>query len=150
MKKSLSIAIIGILCVAFVIWLTGCASTGGLNPVVLQIADTSVEVIVKDVTHLTLQKKPEWRKDFETAYADVSVLAAQDKVDIATLAEIVNRLPVKEIKGTNAQLIISDVEIVVQKFAPNNGQIVSTEKYADAKAIATAIRDGLRIGLDMP
>jgi hypothetical protein len=78
------------------------------------------------------------------------VLAAQDKIDVAALAAIVARLPVKELKGSNAQLIISDVEILVQRFAPNNGQIVSTEKYADTKAIAGAIRDGLRVGLDMP
>lgn len=147
MKKSIKFAIIGILSMAFVVWLTGCASTGGLN---VATTSTVAKIAAKDATYFALKQHPEWRANFETAYTEISVLAAQDRIDVASLSAIIQRLPVKQLNGTTAQIIISDVEIVVEQIVPNNGQIVSADKFTDPKIIIGAIRDGLRIGLDMP
>jgi hypothetical protein len=147
MKKSISIAILGILAISFVVWLTGCASTGGLNTAT---ASTVAKIASKDATYFALKQNPQWRPAFEQAFSEVSVLAAQDKIDVAALAAIVARLPVKELKGTTAQIIISDVEIVVEQIVPNSGEIVSADKFTDPKIIIAAIRDGMRLGLDMP
>lgn len=146
MKKSLSIAIIGIIATAICVWLTGCASTGGLN---VATTATVAKIAAKDATFYALKQHPEWRPQFEQAYAEVQSLAAADKIDVAVLSSIVQRLPVKELKGVTAQIIISDVQIVVEQIAPNNGQIVSSDSYADPKIVIAAIRDGMRIGLDM-
>lgn len=144
MKKSLSIAIIG---AAFAIWLlSGCASTGGLN---VATTSTVAKIAAKDATFFALIQHPEWRPAFEEAYVEVAALAAQDRIDVASLSAIIQRLPVKELKGTTARIIISDIQIVIEQIAPNSGQIVSEEKYADPKIVIGAIRDGMRIGLDM-
>jgi hypothetical protein len=144
MKKSITIAILGI--AAFIAF-AGCASTGGLNAATTA---TIAKIAAKDATYLALKQNPDWRPAFEQAFTDISVLAAQDKIDVGTLAVIIQRLPVKELKGTTAQIIISDVQIIVAQIAPNSGQIVSADKFADPKIVIAAIRDGLRIGLDMP
>jgi hypothetical protein len=144
MKKSISIAIIGIITTAFCLWLTGCASTGGLN---VATTSTVAKIAAKDATFFALRQHPEWRPAFDQALADITVLANQDKIDVATFAAIVHRLPVKELKGDTAQVIIGDVQIIVEQLAPNSGEVVSHDAFADPKIIIAAIRDGMKIGM---
>jgi hypothetical protein len=132
---------------AFVgLFLFGCASTGGLN---VATTATVAKIAAKDATFFALQEHPEWRPQFQDAFAEVEVLAAQDKVDVAAIAALVARLPVKELKGTTAQIIVTDVQIIVEQIVPNNGEIVSQDRFADPKVVIAAIRDGMRIGLGM-
>lgn len=126
-------------------FLTGCATTGGLN---IATTATVAKIAAKDATFFALTQHPEWRPAFQRAYIEVQALAVQDKIDVSTLAAIIARLPVKELRGTTAQIIIGDVQIIVEQLVPNSGQIVSSDKYADPKIIVTAIRDGMKIGLD--
>lgn len=107
------------------------------------------QIAAKDATYFTLEENPKLRGGFEKAYADLSTLANAEKIELPVLLEIVHRLPVKELKGRNAQVIISDVQIVVQTFAPNNGQILSQENYANPRIVVQALRDGVRMGIDM-
>lgn len=146
MKKDIGGSILALVSLVAFIALAGCSTTGGLN-----VATTSLiaKVAAKDASYFALVEHPEWRPAFVRAYTEVSALASQDKIDVSTLAAIIARLPVKELKGTTARIVISDLQIIVEQIAPNNGQIVSSDKYADPRIVITAIRDGMKIALDM-
>lgn len=134
-------------------FLTGCAHTnadGTKTPVFNLNAQTGgivAQIAAKDGTTIALQRHPEWRMQFQQAFNELNVLANADKVDIAAVAAIINQLPVKQLQGTTAKLIIGDVQIVVQALT-SGGAILSQDQYSDAKIIIGAIRDGVKMGLD--
>lgn len=90
----------------------------------------------------TLRARPEYRVGFELAVDQLRLLET-GPMDTIKLLEIVNRLPVKELKSDRAQMIISAATIVL------NDEIGSTplEKLNDLKPIVTAIREGIERGL---
>lgn len=122
---------------------SGCASlnTGATRSI--------AKIAAKDATYFSLLEHPEWRPKFELAYVEIDALAQAEQIDVAALAAIVRRLPAKELKSPTAQIIISDVQIVVEELLPNSGVVISRERYTDARQVIDAIRGGMRLGLDM-
>lgn len=123
--------------------LTGCA--GGPNA--QQVGMIVSEVIAKDATYLALKKKPEWRDEFEIARADLNTLAQEDTPAFDKLQEIVRRLPVKELKSEEAELLIGDLAILVKGFTPNQGEIIYADQTEKLRGFIVALRDGIGQGL---
>jgi hypothetical protein len=136
MKKALSILILG---AAFIVWLTGCAS---MSPQTKSRVQTGATLAAYVGTTEVLRAHPEYRIGFEVAVSELKALETGD-VDAIKLMEIVNRLPVKELKSDRAQMIITAATIVL------NDEVGSTplEKLNDLKPVVAAIRQGIERGL---
>jgi hypothetical protein len=134
--KSLAIAAIGSL-VMFI--LLGCASMSQSQKSRLQTAATLAAYVG---TVETLRAHPEYRIGFETAVIELKALE-EGKIDTIKLMEIVNRLPVKELKSERATMIIGVATILLQD------QLGTTpiEKLDDLKPVVAAIRAGIERGL---
>lgn len=135
MKKTTTSILVAIAIVAF----TGCAS---MSPQTQSRIQTGATIAAYVGTSETLRAHPEYRKGFEIAVAELKVLEI-GPIDTVKLLEIVNRLPVKELKSDRAQMIITVATIVLAD------EIGATplEKLNDLKPVVTAIRSGIERGL---
>jgi hypothetical protein len=108
---------------------------------------TVATIAAKDGTMLALKAKPEWRPGFVQARDSLLVLAKSNQVDFSSLLKIVSKLDVKQLKGDTAQMIISDVDIILQDTV--NGKLAAFDKNqsADVAKLADAIARGITIGL---
>jgi hypothetical protein len=135
MKKIILLAICATL-------LTGCAYLKA-NPQATTRIATGVSVAAYVGTTETLRDHPEYRSGFQLAVTDLKILES-GPVDTIKLLEIVNRLPVKELKSSRANMIITAATIIL------NDEIGATplEKLDDLKPVITAIRQGIERGLN--
>jgi hypothetical protein len=90
----------------------------------------------------TLRQHPEYRVGFDLASKELKALETGN-VDAIALMEIVNRLPVKELKSSRAQMIITAATIIL------SDELGATpiEKLNDLKPVVAAIREGIERGL---
>lgn len=139
MKKSISIAILGTIALAGLLWLTGCAS---LSPQGQARLANSANFAAYAGTVETLKYLPTKRSGFERAVADLKRLES-GPIDIVALTEIVQRLDVKELKSTEAKIIISGVQLAVVTELGTT----PLDKVQNLKPIVTAIRSGIERGL---
>jgi hypothetical protein len=147
-RKALSVAIIGILGIAFCVWLTGCSSLKNQNALVLEAGPVVAEVVAKDGTYYACKSEPKLIADFQQAIADLTILVSKDSVTVDELAAILQTFKIKEIKTPSGRLAVSDA-VTVEKLAPGSGTVVSSANYTNAKPFALAIRDGISEGLAM-
>lgn len=125
-----------------IIGLCALAACSTMSPQTESRIRTSATIAAYIGTVETLRKHPEYRVGFETAAAELRVLE-DGKIDTIKLLEIVNRLPVKELKSDRAQMIITAATIVLAD------EIGATpiEKLDDLKPVVGAIREGIERGL---
>jgi hypothetical protein len=95
-------------------------------------------------TKVALTEHPEWRDGFVQANAELQILASAENPDYTTLAEIVSRLPVEELKSEEATLAITSGEIILQQYGRPD---VVTSKLVDIRPIVQAIQRGVSKGL---
>lgn len=90
----------------------------------------------------TLKYLPSKRAGFERAVIDLKVLEA-GPIDIYTLTEIIQRLDVKELRSTEAQIVITGVQLTLIT------ELGATplDQVQNLKPIVTAIREGIERGL---
>ena len=135
MKKVQALfALIGMLTLA-----AGCSTLSGSQKARIH---TGVTVAAYVGTVETLRAHPEYRLGFEAAALELKALE-DGQIDTIKLLEIVNRLPVKELKSDRAQMIITAATIVLAD------EIGATpiEKLNDLKPVVAAIREGIERGL---
>lgn len=118
------------------------AACSTMSPQTQSRVRTGVTVAAYVGTIEALRSHPEYRLGFETAVAELKVLE-DGQIDTVKLLEIVNRLPVKELKSDRAQMIITAATIVLAD------EIGATpiEKLNDLKPVVSAIREGIERGL---
>jgi hypothetical protein len=119
--------------------LVGCSTMSGSQKARVH---TGITVAAYVGTVEALRPHPEYRIGFETAALELKALE-DGKIDTIKLLEIVNRLPVKELKSDRAQMIISAATIVLAD------EIGSTpiEQLDNLKPVVSAIREGIERGL---
>lgn len=117
---------------------TGCSTLNGQSPQLKSAALVAAYVGTAE----TLRAHPEYRAGFELAARELRVLE-DGNVDALKLMEIVQRLPVKELKSDRATIIITAATILL------TDQIGATpiEKLNDLKPVVSAIRQGIEQGL---
>lgn len=126
--------------VAFVFILTGCANLSQSQQSRLQSAATLAAYVG---TVEVLREHPEHRPGFVFAVEELTLLES-GSVDAFKLMEIVNRLPVKELRSEHVSMIIGAATILL------TDQIGTTplEKLDDLKPVIAAIRSGIEHGLN--
>jgi hypothetical protein len=120
--------------------LTGCASLQ--NPQTQSRIQTGVKLAAYVGTVETLRQHPEYRAGFELALEQLKAMES-GPIDTIALLDIVNRLPVKELRSDRAQMIITAGTILL------NDEIGSLplEKLNDLKPVIASIREGVERGL---
>jgi hypothetical protein len=128
-----------VLTLAAIIGLTGCAST---KPQTRARLVTVAQLAAFDGTKLTLIHHPEYRAGFELAAQELRTME-EGNIDALLLVEIINRLPVKELRGQTGALIVENASIIL------TSEIGATplEKLNDLKPYVSAIRQGIERGL---
>lgn len=141
--KSLKTILPALLIAATLSFTVGCANLGdGKTAPQLQSAALVAAYVG---TAETLRAHPEYRTGFELAASELRVLE-EGNIDAIKLMNIVNRLPVKELKSDRATIIITAATILL------TDQIGATpiEKLNDLKPVVSAIRQGIERGLGTP
>lgn len=123
--------------------LIGCSSL----PPVQNIA-TVANKLAHDVAVEALKQKPEWLDGFNQAVVDLQTIESHDQIDVSAVADVIARLPVKQLKSSTAQMLIADGAIVIELFTPNAGNLVqNAQTTADIKLVVAAIEQGLKRGI---
>src|SRR5688572_18983311 len=126
---------------------TGCATTGDGG-----MSDGDVALLaqdIRDVAHAgtvyALAENPEWRVNI-TRVRDQILIASGDLSDPITfdsLISVLQGLPLKELKSSEALLVITGLKITLRRAGRN----VELGNIASIRPIAQALADGISDGL---
>lgn len=94
-------------------------------------------------TAYALVERPEWRKGFEEAVIDLKLVETGETIDLVTVLAIVNRLPIKELKNSKAQILITGAIILLGDY----GASLPPEQVEKIRPVAKAMREGIELGL---
>ncbi len=95
-------------------------------------------------TQVALRQNPTWKPQFELAFNNLNILIATGAVTGSLLRDILEGLPVKELKSENAKLAIETATFL---YDTTVGTKINIESKPYVLAAATGIRDGLRVAL---
>lgn len=115
----------------------GCATTDNS-----QSLESLTHVAAYVGTAEALREHPDWRDEFEQASAELALLE-QGPIDIIALVEIVQRLPVKELRSDRAVLYISAATILLSDHLNS----IPIERLENIRPIISALRRGIDRGL---
>lgn len=142
MKKILPILVL------IPILFAGCTTTRTLEDGTVVTEQRNITPAIKAAavigTHYALKEHPEWREGFKIAALELKVLESAETLDFATILSIVNRLPVDELKGDDATLIITGATILLTEYG---GGVLPLDKLQQFQPIARALREGIELGL---
>jgi hypothetical protein len=123
---------------------TGCASTGGKTSV--DDFTPAIKTAATFGTFYALQEHPDWSDEFLDAARALKVLEHSETIDFATIMAIVMQLPVDELKSDDARLAITGATILLSSYG---GRLVELDKLENVRLIATALREGIGLGMGM-
>lgn len=135
--------VVGLLLAGSLLWSTGC-STLSNNDLTRITSATKIAAYVG--TSTALRQNPNWRASFIAASADLKVLETAETLDLAQILAIVQRLPVKELKGETAMIVITSATILITEF---NVSTIPLERVEQLRPIVTALRQGIDLGLEV-
>lgn len=95
-------------------------------------------------TYEILLDHPEWRAGFVKAADDLSALAEQPHYDVAAVLEVLQRLPVKELRSRTARITYDGVFLVVESVGDPT---VKPEGEQALRNVVTGLAAGVRRGL---
>lgn len=121
---------------------TGCATSG--QPVTVKDFTPAIKTAAMIGTAVSLNEHPEWRPAFNEALADLQIIEGSATIDFNTLFEIVNRLPVKQLKSSNAQLAIAGGTILLSEYASR----IDLSQAEKIRPVVSALRAGIELGLN--
>lgn len=105
--------ILTVLFCASVICLAGCKSLPTTEQQ-LQSLETKAKGITYIVTAESMIQHPEWKPHFEVASEELRILSTSTNIDLPMITAIVSKLPIKELKGQHAAIIITAGSIFLQ------------------------------------
>lgn len=123
---------------------TGCASTGGKATV--DDFTPAIKTAATFGTFYALRDNPDWSDEFLDAARALKVLEHSEKIDFTTIMAIVMQLPVDELKSDDARLAITGATILLSSYG---GRLVELDKLENVRPIATALREGIGLGMGM-
>jgi hypothetical protein len=98
----------------------------------------------QDATVNLLTQHPEWLPDFQTAQSDLNILANSPSPSLNDLLAIVQRLPVKQLKGQTAQFSFEGATLILSAI---DIPAMPAQAAADISTIARALSDGVAAGI---
>jgi hypothetical protein len=121
----------------------GCKTVDGESvPDIERIAATAREAATFGVQEALLAR-PDWADEFTLAHRELTSLAAGDTITAAQLLDILNRLPVKELKSEEARITIAGARILI---AGAGWSVVDAERLNQLRPVIIAIAEGLVSG----
>lgn len=135
-KLSVGLVTIGL------VGLTGCAVFKE-NPQLAQRVQTAAKLAAYVGGSEYLRAHPETRPAFEIARAELARLETADAIDLATLFDIINRLPVKNLQSDRAQMLVAAGTILLSDYAG----ALPVDRLKELQPMAKAIREGLDLAL---
>lgn len=138
MKNLLALALTAVL------FLTGCATTGGINqakivPLVHAAAFTG--------TTAYLSQDPGSRTQFVEAVAALGLLLHGDTLTLEQIRSALATLPVKELRDEKVAIAIKAAFVVTDVYGADIADLPALERVQALKPIAQAIRDGIQSAL---
>lgn len=125
------------------ILLIGCKTVGGQStPDVDRIARVTKEAATIGTQEL-LKRHPEWRAQFRIARGELVALEASDTVSLDSVLEIINRLPIKELKSDDARLAVQGARLMISAIDVPE---VSADRLTQIRPIVKALREGIEAG----
>lgn len=118
----------------------GCATT---SPTDLQRIESATKLAAYVGAAEFLASNPESQPAFVAARDELLLLEKQEHIDVTVLMGIVNRLPVKELKSSQARLAITAATLLLTDYAGS----LSLDKLDNLKPVAASIRAGLDLAL---
>lgn len=122
------------------ILLPGCATFKDPHSVTIR----AIRSATATGTVLALAEHPEWREQFTAARDQLNALLKAGSLDFAQIQSIVAQLPVKELQGAEARIIISNAELILDDYVK---EYTTLDKVAAVSVVAQAILDGLNKAL---
>jgi hypothetical protein len=129
-----------ILISAGLLQLTACANMSATDQ---QRAISAAKIAAYLGTSEYLLQKPQDRPAFVLARDQLKVIENSETVDLATLLAIIQKLPVKELKSSHAQIIVTTATIVISDYAGS----LPADRLNELKPLAAALRQGLDLAL---
>lgn len=121
--------------------MVGCVTP--IKPDTSQRMQTAAKVAAYVGGKAYLDKNPNSRPAFELAQKELLSLSQAENLDWVTLLAVVNRLPVKELKNQEAQMIITVATITLSDYA---GQL-PLDRLKELQPLAGALAEGLTLAL---
>lgn len=146
MKKKLSAQIVCLSLALFLPIICGCAMFGGGE----QAAEADrVAVLARIASYIGtanhLAAKPEDAPKFQLVRNAVDSLLLGESVDLASLHEALSQLPIGELRGNKAAILVTSGFLLLEGMSGEREPIKTPEQV---KALATAIRDGIGMALN--
>lgn len=142
-KSILSVIAIYLAC------LTGCVTspTGQKTPDIARIAAVTLEATAFGV-EAALANDPSLAGPFSQALASLTLLESSKTVTPAILLEVVHKIPVKQLQGSNATLAFGAATILL---ASTGWSTIDVVQLSQLLPIVTALKEGLiTAGVQLP
>jgi hypothetical protein len=92
-------------------------------------------------TALALRDHPEWRKGFEEAASDLAIIEQAEVIDFPLVLAIVQRLPVSELRSSDAAIIITGATILLSDFNSS----IPLDQIEKLRPVVSALRQGITL-----
>ena len=125
------------------------ALSGGCTTLKLneeQSLENKSKAVAWVATSTILGKHPEWVPHFEVARDDLRIIMEAESVGLNEVLAIVHRLPVDELQGDEAVLIIGAVMI----FFQDDLGTIALENPPLLRAVCRGLVSGITLGLPKP
>lgn len=123
------------------LFILGCASLTTND--ITRIATASQEA-AKIGTQEVLLKHPEWRPQFQLAQIQMQNLATSPSIGVKDILDIVQQLPVKELKSNYARLSFEGATLLISAIDVPE---LPADRVAQLQPIAQAIANGITAGM---
>lgn len=122
----------------------GCATTGGMTDGDIALLAEDLRDVAREGTIYALAEKPEWRPNIIVVRDQLGTLATSPgPVTFDSLLSIIQKLPLEELKSSEARLAITAARITLRR-AGRNVELGDIEKQKPlAAGLAAGITEGL-------
>ena len=139
MKNLIHIALVTLL-----ISFAGCQTTG--DRTTEDRIESSVRAAATIGTYEILLERPDWEPYFEEAMHELAALTAHGTVDFWRVYEIVQRLPVEELRSERAIVYITATNMVLEEFGNPS---LDLDGIPNAAPVARGLTTGIERGLTL-
>lgn len=123
----------------------GCASLGtGTGPDVKRMAKKA-RTVAYTAAALYLDDNPQELPRFQGVIAVLDTLIQSNNFDPIALHAALSALPIKELKGTKAAIIVGSAQIVWDEY---EAEVIALDKAVYIGPVMSAIREGLSLAVE--
>lgn len=137
-------ALAALLCAVLLVLAPGCATTSRTPEQKAEQIQLLSYTAASIGTAIAIQENPDLKPKFDLAYSTLNTLVETKVITGLLLRDIVNTLPVKELKSPNARIAIDGATYL---YTASVGEQLNIENSPYVLAAATGICDGMKAAL---